>query len=841
MLYYNQTTDDVLRYLKTKNDTGLSSHEAKKRLDKFGANTLTVKRTSFFRKVIEPFLDVFTVVLIIAAILSFLQKNFIDGTLVLIIIAVNSTIYYAQQLSTERILKSLKRQTTQKVYTLRDGKREIIDATSLVPGDIIFLAEGDKVPADSRIISESNVTTDESLLTGEATPVKKTGYKLSANKEIYEQSNMLFSGTFITSGEVTSVVTETGNETEYGRIADLATSVDNLSPIQVKINNLVSKIIIAVAAIAVLVFFLSLFNGSSLVDSLQFTIALAVSAVPEGLPIAISVILALGVRRIAKKKALVTHMRAIETLGAVTVIATDKTGTLTENHLKVQDSWQLPGTKTNLTKYAALSALGNKTSHDPLDKSMLEYVKLSGEMFMELEPLEVLAFDQGSTMSGNIWNDGDGYLLAIKGAPEVIIDSSKLTENEQELCINTVNQFAGKGYRVIALADLKTKKRITKIGKLSGKDKLNFIGLLAIADTIRHESPSSIKAAKQAGIKVKMITGDHFETAYQVGKKLGLVTERDQVFDCRKMDLLGDEELEEIVNKSGVFSRVTPDVKFRILSILNKTEITAMTGDGVNDVPALANAHVGIAMGSGSAITKDASDIILLDNNFKNILNAVKEGRVIISNIKRMLFYLLSTNAGEALTLVGALIIGSKAPLLPVQILWINLVTDSLAVVPLGLESAESNLMRQKPQKPDSPILDKVQITRIALVAILMAINTLIVYRHFEPILGHDAASTLAFTALVAIQWANALNARSSDQSLLKRLRTPNYKLYACLIIAIILQLIVLFGPLQSILHITPVPMKDIAVVSLISFIAPIILVEIHKLIVSKTSGKSVI
>ena len=350
-----------------------------------------------------------------------------------------------------------------------------------------------------------------------------------------------------------------------------------------------------------------------------------------------------------------------------------------------------------------------------------------------------------------------------------------------------------------------------------------------MADVLRPEAARAIKSALAAGVSVRMITGDHFETAYQIGKKLGMVKDREEVFDCREMSKMTDDELDEIIERTKVFSRVIPEQKYRILTILKRHNITAMTGDGVNDVPALSGADVGIAMGSGSHIAKDAGAIILLDNNFKTIIDAMKEGRTIIANVRRMLFYLLSTNTGELITMIGALLIGIKTPLEPVQILWVNLVTDTSMVIPLGLEPAEKNTMKQPPKQPDAPILEQKMIWRMCIVALTMSSLALGVYVIFEKSRGHNYAQTLAFVSLVVSQWANAFNARSNQDSVFVRLKVMNRSFYVGMMISLTLQTLVLFGPLGEILHIHKVDIAHIVVVSLLALTIPIATSEIHK------------
>lgn len=830
MAYYNKSVATVLRELDTNIEHGLSKTDAEERIRQYGSNALRVKSEPLWRKLIEPFANVFMAVLFIAAVISLAQGDTLDAIIVIAIMATSAVIYYVQRFSTERILRALSKHTTQFVEVLRDGKVRHLDASYLVPGDIITLSEGDKVPADARLVQGSSVRTDESLLTGESLPIAKHSDEISENKEIYEQANILFQGSFIVSGTVTAVVITTGNSTEFGKLAALAQETEVQSPVQVKIDKLISQIVAVVAAMAIVAFVLAVARGMDIGESVKFVMALAVSAVPESLPVAISVILVLGMRRMARKKALVRTMRAIETIGVITTIATDKTGTLTKNKLTVQELWHPTRSITPLHAVLTQSInQGTTKSHDPLDTALYDYCALEKLQAPKAKPMAILPFDQAVAMSGNIWHKGSEYHLSIKGAPEHVLAKSTITEHEHEQAMDALHQLTAQGYRVIAFAETTLKKPIKTFDELPKNARFGFVGFVAIADVLRPEARRAIAAAQDAGVTVRMITGDHFETAYHIGQKLGMVTHRDQVFDSRRMHVMTDEELSEVIENIRVFSRVIPEHKYRILSLLKKHNITAMTGDGVNDVPALANAHVGLAMGSGSQIAKDAGDIILLDDNFKSIIDAMREGRTIIANIRRMLFYLLATSAGGSIALIGALVIGLPVPLLPVQILWINLVTDTALVIPLGLESGEKSAMTRKPNSPNAPILSKYMVTRVVLVALAMASITLGLYASFEALYGHEYARTIAFCALVVMQWANAFNARSDYDSLWTRLRVPNWKFAFGLSIAVILQSLAIFGPLGAILHVTPVAIGDLVITGTAAFLAPIIIVEIHK------------
>lgn len=831
MLYYNKSVADTLKELGS-TKYGLATSDAQERLKLHGLNIIKVTGDPLWRKLFEPFANVFIAVLLLAVIISVFQQAYLDAIIIGSIIAVSAVIYYVQRFSTERILRSLRQHTKQTVLVYRDGKDAPLETQFLVPGDIILLREGDKVPADARIIEGQSLRVDESQLTGESLPVNKSEEILKGKKEVYEHSNMLYQGSFIIAGEAHAVIIATGNETEFGHLAALTSGTSEQSPVQKKIDKLISQIIGAVTGIALVAFGLATFRGMEVAESIRYVLALSVSAVPEGLPIAISIIMVLGMRRMAAKKALVRTMRAIESIGVITTIATDKTGTLTRNKLTVQALWQPPHSSINLTELLLKSA--NQTSqnaHDPLDSAFISYAHENGIKPPRNKPAKSLPFNQKIAMSGNLWYQGSTFELIVKGAPEQILQKSDLTEGEREAATAQLHALTGEGYRVLAVARTTLTKSIEEFTELPEQQNLTFAGFVAVADVLRPEAKAAIQAAQAAGVTVRMITGDHFETAYHIGRRLGMVTNRNQVFDARRMNTISDGELEKIINKTYVFSRVLPEHKYRILTLLKKNHITAMTGDGVNDVPALASAHVGVAMGSGASIAKDAGDIILLDDNFKSIVDAMREGRIIFANIRRMLLYLLSTNASEVLVVLTALVVGIPVPLLPVQLLWINLATDTPLVIPLGLEPGEKNTMKLPPNTPRSPLLTPFLISRMILIAIGMAGVTLVLYVLFSTQHNQAYASTVAFNALVAMQWANAFCSRSDSESIFTRITVLNKAFYSGLAIAIGLHFLAIFSPLSELLHVATVGIGDLIFSGLIGLGTPIVISELHKYI----------
>lgn len=831
MLFYQQSSEDTLKELSSSLE-GISRHEASERLKKYGPNEINLKGEPLWKKLVEPFASVFMAVLFVAVIISFWHHAVLDAIIILAIILTSATIYYVQRFSTERILRTLQKKTGRDVEVVRGGEAYSIDTSLLVPGDIVRLGEGDKVPADIRLTEADSLRTDEAMLTGESVPVSKNVDALKGKKEVYERSNLLFQGSFIVSGSAVGVVIHTGNQTEFGQIAALTGNAPDeiSSPVQKKIDKLITYIIAVIAVVAIGAFILAIARGIEVSEALRLVIALSVSAVPESLPIAISVILVFGMRRMAARKALVRSMNAIETIGVITTIATDKTGTLTKNELSVQETWQPDWSNHHLPTvvHKTINHHGEKAG-DPLDVALIGFTAAEEAIKLKGTPVAKLPFDQALAMSGNVWNHKGEHELVIKGAPEQVMMRSELSRTQMTEVNKAVTQLTSQGYRVIAIATSQLDAPLKTLQDLHPKLKFQFAGLVAVADTLRPSARRAIAAAQGAGVSVRMITGDHLETAFSIGLKLGLVQTRDQVFDSRLMLDMTDSQLAKVAANARVFSRVTPENKFRILKVLRLKEVTAMTGDGVNDVPALANADVGVAMGSGSQIAKDAGDIILLNNDFAGIVRAMREGRIIFSNIRRMLTYLLATNIGEVATTIGALIIGMPMPLAPIQILWINLVTDTTMVIPLGLEPGEKSVMKRKPINPKAPILGKYMITRIVLMALSMATLALVLYSIYSAQYGTAYGQTIVFVALVAIQWANAFNARSTYDSLFTRIKVWHKPFWIGLSIAITMQMLALFGPLQTALHVNPIALGDIFLATIIAFAVAVIPVEIHK------------
>jgi len=821
MIWYQATQEEIYKSLEA-TEKGLTKREALNRLNQYGPNQIAARKEPLWKIIIEPFRSIFVAVLGAASLFSLISGHPIDAIIIFSIIVINTIIFYTQYYATNKVLRSLKKKSISKVKVLRDGSNVIISSLNLVPGDVIILSEGEKVPADARIINIQELQVNESSLTGESVPVNKQSSTLKRIHQIYEQENMLFQGTFITSGTCIAMVVETGSRTEFGKIAQLANDEHSKSPVQHKIDTLITTLIKVIVAVSVLIFLLSLYRGTPSGDALRFVLALSVSAVPEGLPVALTVIIVLGIRRMAKKKALVRTFKAIEDVGQITTIATDKTGTLTRNHLSVVEHWIPNNSKNDILDFSRHTINYDEIT-DPLDLAISETSKRNKHTIDKFYP-----FNLQLRMSGGYSKTTNK--LYIKGSPEHILDKSRLNKVDRHAAESEMHIMASKGYRVIGFGSV---NHIADApASLENIDDIEFEGFIAFADELRKEVPAAIRQAFAAGINVRLITGDHYETAYNIGKQIGIVQHKDQVISG--IDLPAERSaLASTVQSKTVFARIIPKDKFRILKSLKETEITAMTGDGVNDVPALANAHVGFAMGSGSEIAKDASGIILLDDNFATIVRTIREGRKIYANIIRMLLYLLSTNLGQVMTMIGALILGLPLPVTAIQILWINLVTDTALVLPLGLEAEEKNSMNKPPRDPKAPLLSKMLLTRMAIVSTTMAIVMLcIVWVLRAQGYSEVHIQTVAFLALVVAQWMNAFNVRSETESFFTRIKTPNFAMVIGLAVAVTLQLVVMLGPLKNVFEIQSVPLITLLLPSAIMILAVLAVAEAHKFIV---------
>lgn len=801
MKIYQYKSQEALKKLETSLN-GLGIGQAQERLDTLGPNRIVIKRRGqLLMKLVEPFRNLFVLILLIVAGVSFVSHEYLDTTVVLVIVIVNAFIYYFQRFSADRVLALLQKTDPHTVPVKRAGKISRISADTVTIGDIVLLHEGMKLPADGRIVLAQDLKMNESILTGESKPVSKHTRPLQGEHPIYAQTNMAFRDTIVQQGNGTLLVSAIGNNTEFGKLALLSKATDTTSPLQHKINKLTSRLVIFVGVTVAITFVLSLWRQQTLAEAGRFVLSLAVSAIPEGLPIAVTIILVLGTKTMAKRKALVRNLTAIETLGQTTLIATDKTGTITNNKLHIAQTWS--PAKNDIEYIAAMTKSTEEGSSTDEIERLFE--KEFRQIIIKNQLIKRIPFVQKLRLSGSIWKIAGKDWIYIKGAPETIIAASSLTRAQLTQAKHHLHQFSQDGLRVVGLARKESTDTKINLTALKG---FEFCGFLAFGDSLRPRVQAAVEAAHQAGIDVVLMTGDHVATATYFGKQSGIATKA-LALEGSYITSLDNAEIRHSIKSTKVFGRVLPEHKYRILEALERSYITAMTGDGVNDVPALVKADVGIALGSGADAAKQAADMILLDNNFATIVEAIRYGRNIIINVRKMVSYLFATNLGEIITIVAALVIGLPLPITALQILWINLVTDTFAVVPLGLEPPEKDLMKSSPQIKSAPLLSRRHLLRIVAIAGIMATITIGIYVALIPS-GLAYAQTMAFATLVVVQWANALNSRSEKHSFVEGFARPNWALVTGLLIAFGLQIFVMFGPLANVFNIQQIDTADV-------------------------------
>ncbi len=825
---YNVSVHEVLDAYKTSRE-GLSDAEAKKRLLEFGRNELTSHRSPLWRRIIEPFASYFVIVIIIAAIISAIERKWFETLIISIIVVVNAIIYYFQQFSVSRVLKTLREQDRQFVIAMRDGDEEKIDSELLVPGDIIYVSEGMKVPADGRLIEANNVQADESMLTGESLPVHKRADAIAGTKQIYDQANMMFKGTFISSGSGLLLITGTGNATELGAINTLAAEAqEGKTPIETKIDDLTKKLLYGIAVATAAVFALAMYRGIEIDEAIAYTLSILVSAVPEGLPVAMTLVLLFSARRMARQKALVKHIASMETMGAITLIATDKTGTITQNKLSVADMYTAHTSKKTFHEAIRASLNGDiDSSEDPLDVILHQEVK-QVRIPREWKKVKEFPFDQKLRMSGVVWQHAKGYSLYVKGAPEQILhhcrNNTLLDEAKSQL-----KEFTSRGYRTIGFAQKDSKTLPEKLDARKLSD-MHFDGFVGLSDQLRPGVKGAIAQAHQAGIKVVMLTGDHIETAGYIAREVGIAKNQHQVSDSSVLASKDPEAIRKALRSTTVFGRVLPEHKYSLLKALKGHEITTMTGDGVNDIPALVEADAGLAMGSGTDAAKDASDIVLVNSNFRTIMNAVRVGRTVLANIRKMVVYLVGTNSGEILIMLLALLFGLPLPLTAVMVLWINLVTDGVSVIPLGLSSPEEHHMKLPPKDPRAPLLEGYMLVRSILLAVIMATTVLYV---FTQMLHHGEAyaRTAAFLSLIVIQWANAFNMNFEFRSWAYNFVRPNWKLVVAIGVSMAVNILIFTTSLKQYFGLETLKPVDALLAIVMPTVVTLVLCDVHKLL----------
>lgn len=898
--HYLKDIKTVLNNLDTDVNTGLSSSEAKARLEKYGPNKLKEKKgKSFLQKVLEQLLDPMVLILIVAAIISSLQGDMVETLIILAIVILNAGMSLIQEGKAENSLKALQKMSAPHAKVLRDGHYTEIESFDLVPGDIVSLETGDIVPADIRLIESQNLSSDESSLTGESVPVDKDAEKIFENNiEIGDRDNYIHSSSIITRGRCIGVVATTGHNTEIGKIAtNIQESDDEETPLQKKLANLSKVLGFLVIGISILVFIIGLFRDDlTPLESLMTAVSLSVAAIPEGLAAVVTIVLSIGMNRMSQRNAIVKKLLSVETLGTTTFICSDKTGTLTQNEMTVKkvftddkefdvegvgyapegdfllqnnvinpkeyNELQLLLTAASLNSDAKLINSENKWEimGDPTEGALVTLGHKGGlentSLNQKYPRVKEYPFDSNrkmmTTFHTNYFNNE--FISFTKGAPDIIFDkcshiliNGKIIEFTEELknqYLNKNTEYARQALRVLAYAFRKWDKLPTDIDPTNIENNLILIGISGMIDPSRPEAKIAIKECKSAGIVPVMITGDYLETALAIAKDLGIATKDDEAIMGKELNNMTPEQIREIVKTKRVFARVSPENKVQIVTALkDNNEIAAMTGDGVNDAPAIKKADIGIAMGiTGTDVAKNTAQVILTDDNFATIVHAVEEGRIIYANIKKFVAFLLSCNLGEVLIMLVAMLTGMPIPLTVIQLLWLNLVTDSFPALALGVEKGEPDIMQQPPRKTDEQIISKDIRDNIASQSIAIAVATLgafyialnYLYPNLSTELNHTASRTVAFMTLILSELFRAFSARSEKYTVWELRIFSNMQLVYAFISSALLTILVIYLPFtQNLFDVISLDLKAWLVV-LPCALFPFIVGEVHKMIERK-------
>lgn len=860
-LWFTKSKEEVLRSLDTNAAAGLSSQEVEKRLQSFGRNELEVKKKeSLLKKVIGQLEDPMIIVLLIAAFLSYVSSGFedwIDSVIILLIVVINAIISISQENNANKSLEALQKMSAPLAKVIRNGKLEHIETATLVPGDIIELEAGDLVPADVRILSAANLKADESAMTGESVPVNKKALEaLPEDTVLADRKNMLISSTVITNGRATCVVTSTGMKTEVGRIANMLISEDdNTTPLQRKMAEISKLLSIICLGICVLMFIVGLLYSRPILEIFMMAVSLGVAAIPEGLAAIVTIVLALGVQRLVKRHAIVKKLPAVETLGAASVICSDKTGTLTQNKMTVVETFvhgsatpqqllaigalcndsklTVNGSEFQVTGDPTETAFVSKAYEEKLDKNELE---------ANMPRVAEIPFDSERKLMSTIHKTEQGYRVMVKGAPDVLLNRCRIDEAKAQKIAAKNADMASNALRVLGVAY----KDITEVPEeLTSEDienHLTFVGLVGMIDPPRQEVKEAVAQCYEAGIRPVMITGDHKLTAVAIAKELNIFRSGDLAMTGSELDMMPQEILEEEVEKYSVYARVSPEHKMRIVKAWQaKGMVVAMTGDGVNDAPAMKVADIGCAMGiTGTDVAKGAADMILTDDNFATIVHAVEQGRGIFSNIKKSIQYLLSCNIGEIITIFVATALNfHQMPLVAIQLLWLNLVTDSLPALALGMEPVEPGVMKQKPRDSRKSIFADGFAASMIFYGVLVGAITLAAYWLGEyvlsdPTVADGTANTMAFATLVFGELTRAFAVRSETRSIFSIGVFSNSAMNKAFLVSLALQLAVLFIPfLQEIFKVQSLTGIEWVIVILLSLV-PLIVSELTKAFRSK-------
>ncbi|NOQ90023.1 MAG: calcium-translocating P-type ATPase, PMCA-type, partial [Gammaproteobacteria bacterium] len=864
VVWYSIESDETLRRLES-SASGLSTADALKRLTEYGPNTLPEKRRrSLLVMLLSQFTDFMIVVLLLAALVSGFVGEPLDTIAILVIVLLNAIIGAVQEFRAERAVAALREMSAPEALVLRDGHVVTLAASELVPGDVVVLEAGNIVPADLRLLGVEEMQADESALTGESHPVEKQSACLSeSNVPIGDRQNLAFKSSLITIGRGKGVVVATGLNTEIGRIAQmLQTETGVKTPLQVRLTRFGRYLALAVLAICAIVFTAGLLQGQPVMLMFLTAVSLAVAAIPEALPAVVTISLALGAHKLIRYNALVRNLPAVETLGSVTYICADKTGTLTQNRMTVELFFVDAERHTSLPEAGAslvsaelghALALNNdvaekdgKPAGEPTELALYEAACKAGFDKDTLEQakqrLAVIPFDSKRKLMTTLHQSDETVVAYIKGAPEQVLQRcSKLSGNDgpievkPEYVLQEAEQLANEGYRVLAFAKREFTALPQSLESETIEQELSFLGLVALIDPQRPEVPQAVADCLTAGITPVMITGDHPGTAMAIARRLG-ITDNDQVaLGGDELAKLSDEKFARLVESVRVYARVTPQQKLRIVKALQKNgEFVAMTGDGVNDAPALKRASIGVAMGQkGTDVAREAADMVLLDDDFASIVHAVRAGRRIFDNIRKFIKYTMSSNSGEIWTLFLAPFLGLPIPLLPIHILWINLVTDGLPGLALTAEPAEPGIMSRAPRPPEENIFAHGMWQHVVWVGLFIGGISIAAMAWA---ISREAAhwQTVVFTVLTVSQLFNSLAVRSESASLFRIGLFSNLPLLGAIMLTLVLQMAVIYTPaLNTIFHTQPLPMFDLGVCLLLSSLV-LFAVEIEKWLVRR-------
>ena len=876
--YYNQTIPEVEKELKTSLKTGLSKQEAKKRLEKYGPNALTAKKNKgLIAKFFDQFKDFMIIVLIVAAILSgVVAQEWTDTAIIMIVVLINAVLGVVQEARSEAAIDALKEMSTPNAHVRRDGEILQVPSTEIVPGDVVLLEAGDIVPADMRLGLAASLKIEESALTGESVPVEKDIATLDKpDVALGDRSDMAYSNTNVTYGRGEGIVTGTGMTTEVGKIATMLNNADETdTPLKQNLNQLGKILTIMILAICVVVFVVGMFTKQGteptnklMIDMFLVAVSLAVAAIPEGLPAIVTIILALGTQEMAKHKAIVRKLPAVETLGATDIICSDKTGTLTQNKMTVEQLYYNEKmhsnaediTQTNPVLLSMVLANDTKIENggnllgDPTETALIQYAFDQGikveDLLKEDTRVQEVPFDSDRKLMSTVNKFKDGkYYVAVKGAPDELLkrvtqieengNVRSITEEDRKQILATNQDLAQKALRVLGLAYKIIDQPYADPTTDNVEQDLIFAGLVGMIDPERPEAKTAVAEAKSAGIRTVMITGDHQVTAAAIAKRLGILDgDHDGVITGAELDKLSDDYFIKHVQDYSVYARVSPENKVRIVKAWQaNNKIVAMTGDGVNDAPSLKQADIGIGMGiTGTEVSKGAADMVLADDNFATIVEAIKQGRKVFANIQKAILYLMSCNVGEVLTVFMMTMLGWDI-LMPVQLLWINLVTDTLPAISLGVEPVEPGIMKKKPRGKNSNFFSGGVASSIIYQGILEGLLVLGAYQfglHVGPHVGnanlqHADALTMAFLTLGLIQLFHAFNAKFIHKSIFTKRTFANKWFNGAIIISALIMAAVELPFMTKLFDVTELNGQQWLVV-VIAGILMILIVEIVK------------